>query len=93
MKPTGEDNAFSLPPALLAEVEAAADEDHRAVSDVVRDALERYLSQTHKLAQPVARRTPAEAAARMRQQRKNTFLPDGVTIRDLLSRPLALSQF
>jgi hypothetical protein len=31
---------LALPPALLAEVEAAADEEHRPVSDVLRDLVE-----------------------------------------------------
>ena len=43
MKPAGETMSWVLPPALLAEVEAAADEEHRAPGDVVREALERYL--------------------------------------------------
>ena len=45
MKPTGESNSFSLPPALLAEVAAAADEEHRPVADVVRDLVARGLSE------------------------------------------------
>ncbi len=43
MKPTSDSNTFVLPPALLAEVEAAADEEHRPVADVVRDLVERGL--------------------------------------------------
>jgi metal-responsive CopG/Arc/MetJ family transcriptional regulator len=43
MKPTGENNSFSLPPALLAEVEAFADREHRPVADVLQDAVERYV--------------------------------------------------
>jgi Arc/MetJ-type ribon-helix-helix transcriptional regulator len=45
MKPTGESNSFVLPPALLAEVEAAADEEHRPVADVVRELVEQGLSE------------------------------------------------
>jgi|SRR5271157_2414983 len=45
MKPTGESNPFVLPPALLAEVEAAADEEHRPVADVLRDLVERGLGE------------------------------------------------
>ncbi|MFZ2106920.1 MAG: hypothetical protein WAV18_16360 [Roseiarcus sp.] len=44
MKSTRDGTAFVLPPALLAEVEAAAQEDHRAVDDVVRDFIEHGLS-------------------------------------------------
>jgi hypothetical protein len=43
MKPTGESNSFVLPPALLAEVEAAADEEHRPALDVLQDAVKRYM--------------------------------------------------
>ena len=32
-----------VPPALLPEIQAAADEDHRAPAELVREALERYL--------------------------------------------------
>jgi hypothetical protein len=32
-----------IPPALLAEVQAAANEEHRAAGDVLREAIERYL--------------------------------------------------
>jgi hypothetical protein len=32
-----------VPPGLLAEVQAAAEEEHREPGDLVRDALERYL--------------------------------------------------
>jgi antitoxin ParD1/3/4 len=45
MKPTGESNSFVLPPALLAEVEAAADAEHRPVADVVRELVEQGLSE------------------------------------------------
>lgn len=43
MKPTGENHSFVLPPALLAEVEAAADEEHRPAEDMVREAVTRYM--------------------------------------------------
>lgn len=43
MKPTGENTPFVLPPSLLAEVEAAANEEHRPVADVLRDLVERGL--------------------------------------------------
>ena len=34
-----------VPPNLLAEVQAAADEEHRAPAELVRDAIERYLDE------------------------------------------------
>jgi hypothetical protein len=45
MKPTGESNTFVLPPALLTELEAAANEEHRPVEDMVRDFVERGLGE------------------------------------------------
>ena len=89
MKPTGETISWVLPPALLAEVEAAADEEHRAPGDVVREAPERYLVERRGAAAPseafqIKKRTPAEAAARMRELRKGTFLPEGETIRSMI---------
>jgi hypothetical protein len=43
MEPTGNNHSFGLPPALLAEVEAA--DEHRPVAEVVRDFVERGLSE------------------------------------------------
>lgn len=44
MKTSGEDNAaFPLPLALLAEVQAAAEEEHRPADELVREAVRRYL--------------------------------------------------
>jgi hypothetical protein len=39
---TGNDTDFTLPPALMAEIQAAADEEHRPALDVLRDAVGRY---------------------------------------------------
>ena len=36
-------DTLTLPPALVAEVQAAADEERRPAGDVLRDAVERYL--------------------------------------------------
>jgi len=43
MKPRAEDNTIAIPPALLAEIQAAADEEKRPAEEVLREALERYL--------------------------------------------------
>ena len=43
MKAAGDTDPFTLPPALLAEVQAAADEDHRPAGDVLRDVVEQGL--------------------------------------------------
>lgn len=40
---THSDNAVTIPPGLLAEVQAAAREEHRAPDELVSDALRRYL--------------------------------------------------
>ena len=80
-----------IPPALVAEIRAAAAAEHRPVAEVVQDALERYLAQRRKDASAarsettLPRRTATEAAARLRERRKGTVLPDGVTIRDLMT--------
>ena len=43
MKASGENEAVSVPAALMAQVQAAAEEEHRTAGDVLREALERYL--------------------------------------------------
>ncbi len=45
MKTTDDNAPLVLPPALLAEVEAAADEEHRPVADVLCDLVEHGLSE------------------------------------------------
>ena len=53
MKATGEEYSVSMPPALAAEVEAVAHEEHRPPDELVRDAVRRYLEQrTHGPAAP-----------------------------------------
>ena len=85
MKSASDNSTLTISPALLAQLEAVAEEEHRPAAEVVREALERYLARSREdTAQRPSRPTPAEAAARMREQRKGTVLPDGVTIRDLI---------
>jgi Ribbon-helix-helix protein, copG family len=43
MKPHAQDNSLVIPPALLAEIEAAAADEKRPVVEVLREAVERYL--------------------------------------------------
>lgn len=90
MKTGGTNNEFPLPDILLAEVQAAAEEEHRPTSDIVREAVERYLKQRHASANTsVAKNGETEkglaAAARIRELRKGNLLPAGVTIRDLIN--------
>jgi hypothetical protein len=74
---------LAVPPALAAQLRAAAAKQHRQLPDVLRDAVELYLNQLRPL--PLAQRSPAEAAARMRTSRPGNKLPDGITIRDLMT--------
>jgi hypothetical protein len=76
-----------VPPGLLAELQAVADEEHRTPGELVREALESYLERRkQRRAVPEARKphTPAEAAARILELRKGNLLPPGVTIKDLI---------
>ena len=43
MKPRAEDSVIAIPPSLLTEIEAAANEEKRPVEEVLREAIERYL--------------------------------------------------
>jgi hypothetical protein len=66
MKSTPNGAAFVLPPALVDEVEAAAQEDHRAVDDVVRDFIEHGLSERRwKILAGKERQRAREAGLRM----------------------------
>ncbi len=90
MEPDAHDTAFVLPPALLAEVEAAAEQEHRQASDVVREAVERYLTQWRKQvfaaqAGQTTKLTAAQAVENILEQRKANIMPDGVTIRELMT--------
>ncbi len=76
-----------VPPDLLDEVQAAADEEHREPGELVREAVTRYLEQrrARQGAIPEPNHTPAEAAARILELRKGNLLPPGVTIKDLIN--------
>ena len=43
MTTSSDADTLTLPPALVAEVQAAADEESRPAGDVLREAVERYL--------------------------------------------------
>jgi len=43
MEPGDDKDVLSMPPALLAEIREAADEDQRTTEELVREAIERYL--------------------------------------------------
>jgi len=84
MKPT------PCPAALLAQVQAVAVEEHRPTTEIVREAVERYLEsrRAHGGAstENAARAEKGlAAAAQIRELRKGNILPEGVTIRDLIT--------
>jgi hypothetical protein len=76
-----------VPPDLLAEVQAVADEEHREPRELVREAVTLYLKQRRvtRGATPESEHTPAQAAARILELRKGNLLPPGVTIKDLIN--------
>ncbi|MGD0632721.1 MAG: hypothetical protein ABSA13_00385 [Beijerinckiaceae bacterium] len=81
-----------IPLALLQQVETAAAAEHRSARDMLREAVESYLSARRMLAASGAgqqpspqRRTPREAAARILERRKFHPLPEGTTIRDMMT--------
>lgn len=75
-----------MPSALLAEVQAAAREQHRAADELVRDAVERYLhSRRPATSHAVSNEKALAVINRIRELRKGNILPEGVTIRDLIS--------
>ena len=86
----GNDTEFTLPPALVAEIQAAADDKHRPVAEIAREALEGYLAEWRKdrglIQTPPdpSKRNPAEAAARIRELRRGNILPQGMTIRAMI---------
>ena len=85
------DPRLTIPPALAKEFQSAAEVEQRPADELVREALERYLverrlrSSVSGVFPRTGRRTPAEAAARLREQRAGTVLPEGVTIKDLMT--------
>ena len=62
MKTASDSTMVTLPPALLAEVEAAAHDEHRPVGDVLREVVEQGLGQRRLRAEILARVDQAEAS-------------------------------
>lgn len=71
-----------VPPDLLAEAQAVADEEHREPRELVRKAVTRYLERRRigRGATPGPEHTSAEATARILELRKGNLLPPDVTI-------------
>ena len=74
---------LAVPASLAARLSEVADAEHRRPLDVLQDAVDLYIRAKQSSGEP--RRTRAEAAARMRQSRSGNTLPEGVTIRDLMT--------
>jgi len=76
-------SARLIPAALLERVEALAQAEARTTSDIITEALEDYIEK--RRASPAARKLSAqEAAAKLRELRKGTRLPAGMTLRELI---------
>jgi hypothetical protein len=80
---------LTIPSSLATQIQAAADRQNRPVADIVRDALEHYLAGFPDVTGSIGMRaalpgrTPAEAAARLLQNREGNVLPRGLTIRGM----------
>jgi hypothetical protein len=80
-----EDSAdLAIPPALAAQLQAAAEEQHRPVRDLLRDALEGYLRAWRPLTS-TSQRSPAEAAARMMRARQSNVRLDDAALSVLMT--------
>jgi hypothetical protein len=76
---------LKIPETLAARLAAAgADPEHLALAALQQAANELERGQQSG-APNAARRTPSDAAARMRASRAGNILPEGVTIRDLMT--------
>ena len=75
-----------LPPEQEAHLAKLATDAGRSPSEIVQEAIalweERRAEQLRQVSKP--RHTPAQAAARIRELRKGSFLPEGETIEDLI---------
>jgi hypothetical protein len=79
-----ENTDLAIPPALAAQLQAAADEQHRPAREVLRDAVEEYLRAWRPLASS-NRRSPAEAAARIMRARQGNARLDDAALRELMT--------
>jgi hypothetical protein len=77
---------LTIPPALQAEIHAAAAAAHRPANEIVREALETYLvhQQTEALSVTDAQ-TRSATVTRMFERRRGRHLSDGVTIEDVIA--------
>jgi hypothetical protein len=75
---------LAIPPALAAQLYAAAEEQRRTARDVLRDALEGYLRAWRPFAS-TRQRSPAEAAARMMHARQGNVRLDDAALLELMT--------
>ena len=79
-----------IPAALLEQVEALAAAERRAAGDLLREAVEGYLQERRGtidslLPRSESRRDLQQVVDRILELRKGNVLPEGVTIRDLMT--------
>jgi hypothetical protein len=80
-----------IPPSLLEQVRAMAAAEHRSASEILRDAIElcqrdhRKVVELAKETPSAAPRLPHQAVARILERRRYRNLPEGMTIRDLMT--------
>ena len=81
-----------IPLSLLEQVQAMAEAEHRPASEILRDAIESY-QRDHRGVVELAEekkpsagpRSPQQAVARILERRQYRNLPEGMTIRDLMT--------
>ena len=73
---------------MLEQIEALAAAERRPVGEMLREAVESHLQERRSSGGSgvsAASRTPQQAAARIRELRRGNVLPDGVTLRELMT--------
>jgi predicted transcriptional regulator len=81
MKPGSEDTQLPLSPALLAQVQAAADAEHRPTKEIFREAVEDYLK--NRNAAPAPKRARADVIRELLAFGQGRKL-EGMSIRDMI---------
>jgi predicted transcriptional regulator len=81
MKSASEDNTLPLPPALLAQVQAAAEAEHRPTREIFREAVEHYLK--NRDAAPGQKRARADVIRELLAFGKGRKL-EGMSIREMI---------
>lgn len=74
-----------IPDELAARLAAVGASPERVALEALRHAADDLERAQRAAAGAVTRRSPAEAAARMRRSRPGNVLPEGTTIRDLMT--------